>query len=95
MTDQLKPLDELKASIEAAVATAIGGMSESDRLKLEEIIERSAVHTSMANTAALKVEANTLALLLWTESNERGKRARQDIIDAIAAALVRGLIAAL
>lgn len=88
-------LEELKASLEAAVATAIGRLDEETRTKLAESVERSTAHAAAGNLAALKVEANTVTALLWTEGNERGKQARRELVEAVSQALVKGLIAAL
>lgn len=88
-------LEELKASLEATVAAAIGRLDEETRTKLAESVERSTAHAASGNLAALKVEANTVATLLWTDGNDRGKQARQELVEAVSQALVKGLIAAL
>lgn len=88
-------LEELKNALEATVAKATARLDDATKAKLAESIERSAVHASVGNTAALKVEANTVTTLLWTESNERGKQARRELVEAVSQALVKGLIVAL
>lgn len=88
-------LEKLKADIEAAVKSATDRLSDADKAALAESIQRGTQHAANGDLHLVKVEANTAALLLWTEGNERGKRARRDLVDAVSGALVKGLIAAL
>ncbi len=88
-------LEQLKTDLDAVIANVTAELDDDTKQKLAESIERSAVHVSVGNDAALKVEANTVATLLWTDNNERGKKARQELVNAVSRALVKGLIAAL
>lgn len=88
-------MNDLKDAIEAAIAKATSRLSEEDKAKLADSIKRSAVHVEAGNLSLLKTEANTVSLILWTDANERGKQARQEIINTVSGAIVKGLITAL
>ena len=88
-------LDDLKATLEATVANAIGRLDEQTKHHLAESVKRGTIHAANGDMHLVRTEANTVAMLLWTDGNERGKQARQDLVQAISSALVKGLIVAL
>ena len=88
-------MSQLQDDIESAIQQASARLDDEAKQLLADSVKRASVHVAAGNLSLLKIEANTVSAILWTDANERGKQARQAIINAVTNAVVKGIIVAI